>query len=241
MLAKVIKDQVTMESITPFLIPEIGEVQELSSGNFVYPQPTSFEPIQLAEEIVFEEHSDEEILQTAHAEAARIIAEAEREKALLEEAIKEKALQDVRQSVETEVNAQVSEMRQNLASTIAEISALRSEVVDKAEEDLVKLALEIAKKIVGREVAIDREIALTLVKVSLKRLHDRTAATIRLHPEDFAFIQLQREKLDIHGVLELVEDISISPGGCLICTESGDIDGRIESQFEEISHGLLKK
>ena len=107
------------------------------------------------------------------------------------------------------------------------------------QEPEVELALEIAKKVVGREVSLDREIALTLVKVSLKRLNSRAAAQVHLSPDDFAFVDAHREKLDFHGSLEIIEDRSVSPGGCLVRTDTGDIDARIESQFDEISHGLI--
>jgi len=88
-------------------------------------------------------------------------------------------------------------------------------------------------------VTIDREIALTLVKVSLGKLHNRSIAEVHLNPEDYAFVQAHLEKLDFRGSLELVEDRSISVGGCLIHTETGEIDARIKSQFDEIAYGLL--
>ena len=99
--------------------------------------------------------------------------------------------------------------------------------------------LQVADSVGDREVTIDREIAFTLVKVSLGKLHDRAVAEVHLSPEDFTYVQAHREKLDFRGSLDLVEDRSISVGGCLIHTESGDIDARIESQFEEIAHGLM--
>ena len=127
----------------------------------------------------------------------------------------------------------------HLANTIAEVGSLGSEMAASVEHELLELAIQIAKKIVAREVTIDREIALTLVKVSLAKLHNRSIAEVHLNPEDYSFVKNHLDKLDFRGKIDLVEDKSISVGGCLIHTETGDIDARIESQFDEISHGLL--
>jgi flagellar assembly protein FliH len=185
--------------------------------------------------------SIEDILQEARDEAAQILAQAEAQSQAIEQAARDRAKIEVRAELEAESQTQVADLREELAATLAEISGLREEITAQAETQLVELALEIAKKVVGREVMFDREIALTLVKVSLSRLQTHSAARIHLHPEDFAFVNAQRERLNFHGALEIIEDRSISLGGCLIRTETGDIDTRIESQFEEIAHGLLGK
>jgi flagellar assembly protein FliH len=148
-------------------------------------------------------------------------------------------MQFAQNKIDSEVSAQMNQMREQLTQTIEQVAGLQAEITAGAEIQLVELALEIAKKIVGREVSIDREIALTLVKVSLKRLNVRASAQVHLNPDDFAFVQAHREKLDFHGSIEIMEDRSVSVGGCLIRTETGDIDARIESQFDEVAHGLL--
>lgn len=183
--------------------------------------------------------SPDDVLHNANAEASRIIAEAEESKALIEQAAFEKAELEARSAFESEVAERVSDVREQLLETIEKLSNLSADIVTHVESDLVELAVQIAKKIVRREVSIDREIALTLVRVSLGKLNQRTAAQVHLNPEDLAFVQKNTSSLDFRGALELVEDPSISVGGCLIHTETGDVDGRIESQFDEIAFGLL--
>lgn len=245
MLAKVVKRE-SAGNFASFSLPEVGAVYPKieAASSFSFPVLNELPPVNAAE--TFEDADGagsaataEDILQAAREEAARIIAQAENDREMIEQAAFEKGSQDVVKTIEAEVAAQVSQMRAQLAQTIEQISGLNAEITAGAETQLVELALEIAKKIVGREVTIDREIALTLVKVSLKRLNNRAAAEVHLNPEDYAFVESHREKLDFHGSLEIIEDRSISVGGCLIQTETGDIDARIESQFDEIAHGLL--
>ena len=242
MLAKVIKHQAA-QAFIPYAIPEIGETRAKAESNsaFVFPNIADFAPAPEAHKEIFAAPTVEDVLQNAREEAAQIIAQAEQQSAAIEQIARENAMQEARQILEAENADQFAELRGEFIKTIEQVSGLAEEITKRVETDVVELALQIAKKIVGREVTFDRDIALTLVKVSLKKLHSRAIAQIRLHPEDFAYVQNHREKIDFHGSLEFVEDKSISIGGCLIHTDTGDIDARIDSQFEEIAHGLLGK
>jgi flagellar assembly protein FliH len=180
------------------------------------------------------------IIENARREAARIIADADSSAAEFARAAEERAVGEMQAKIEVEVAEKVAGMRDELAATISQVSALSQIIAARHENDLVELAIAIAKKIVAREVTIDREIAFTLVKVSLAKLHDRAVAEVHLNPEDLAYVESQRERVEFRGALELIADKSVTVGGCLIHTDAGEIDGRIESQFEEIAHGLLQ-
>lgn len=238
MLAKVFKSDIA--SAMPFSIPVIGEPRYPSAGvnEFVVPELDSIQCDVVVSRLI-NDPVTHDILQDARDEAARIIAEAEAHRELIEQSAAERAAAETTETVEVEIAERVADLRVRLAETITKVSSMADKLSTDVESDLVDLAIRIAKKIVAREVTIDREIALTLVKVSLAKLHNRSTAEVHLNSEDFAFVKAHIDKLDFRGSLDIVEDNSISVGGCLIHTETGDIDARIESQFDEISHGLL--
>jgi flagellar assembly protein FliH len=173
-------------------------------------------------------------------EAERIVAEARVRAADIER----QAHEDGRAARAAEVAAEVSRVidpwQEQLTDTLAELAGLRLAISAQAERDLIRLSLEIAKKIVHREVAIDPDVVMALARIGLSRVHNRTAASIHLHPEDLAYVTIHRAKLKGGHELELVEDLSIERGGCLIHTEMGDVDARIEEQFAEIETALLE-
>lgn len=241
MLAKVLKSEAASASM-PLSIPEIGEPHDAPEGinDYVVPPldaiPTGsahIESVPISYPVI------QDIEPQAHDEAAAIVSEAEVHQEMIEASVPENAPTDTTGSIEAEINERVADLRARLAETITKVSSTADRLSADIESELVDLAIRIAKKIVAREVTIDREIALTLVKVSLGRLHNRSAAEVHLNPEDFVYVKAHTDKLDFRGTLNIVEDRSISVGGCLIHTETGDIDARIESQFDEISHGLL--
>lgn len=229
----------------PISIPMIGGdgTQSAPSGvrQLTVPELEPFEFIEEPEqfEAVEQDLTADELLERAQEEAARILAQAEEHAAIIEQVASDKAVQKAKSELAAENEAVFAELRMRLADTIAEVGAIGEDMTANVEEELVELAIQIAKKIVAREVTIDREVALTLVKVSLAKLHNRSIAEVHLNPEDHEFVKNRLDQLNFRGKIDLVEDKSIAIGGCLIHTETGDIDARIESQFDEISHGLL--
>lgn len=241
MLTKVLKSEDAV-GIVAFSIPNIGDSTRPAKGinGFLIPEFEGTRP-----EIVLDlpeldaPLDDTDILENAKAEAARIIAQAEEQSEVIQQAASDKAAHTSEISFEAAVSERVDEIRGRIVETVGQLTALSADVNTRAETGVVDLALHIAKKIVGREVAIDREIALNLVKISLGKLHNRSVAKVHLNPEDLAFVEQHSEDFNFRGTVELIGDQSISVGGCLIHTETGDIDARIESQFDEIAHGLF--
>ena len=70
------------------------------------------------------------------------------------------------------------------SKSLQEVARLRNEIVAHTEKDLVELALEIARKLVHREIQIDEEIIVTLVRVALERLSALVSGLISLILKD---------------------------------------------------------
>ena len=214
--------------VSEFAFPSVGPSIPASSEAYVFPTIRT-----LAGESVG----------GAFGDVSNAVLKAESERKLIEDAAYEKALADVRSTIDAEIAEraanEIGQMRELLASTIHTISSLSAEITAGVEVEIVKLAVEIARKIVEREITIDPEVAVTVVKRSLDRLHDRAIAEVHLHPVDLSYVRAHQDRLGFRGTLDLKENESVSPGGCIIHTDSGDIDARIESQIDEIANGLL--
>ena len=130
---------------------------------------------------------------------------------------------------------------QRYGDGIVELGKLRAFLFTQVEQQVVKLAIQVAKKIVHREIQADRDIIQTLVRVALGHVAEKSAVTIHLNPTDYNYLleqhtdMSQTEGRDI----SLLADKSIERGGCLIKTDSGDIDARIEEQFREVESAFF--
>lgn len=179
------------------------------------------------------------IVAEAHAEAARIIAATQAQAAELEREARERGLAEARAGFDHEVRQSVADLRERLSSTIDEVAGLRTAITAHAERDLVKLALEIARKIIRREVAADQDIVVTLARIALERLPSRVAAKVRISPEDFEYVTANSQSLGPDRAVELIADFAIKRGGCVVQSEGGSIDARIEEQLAIVEKGLL--
>jgi flagellar assembly protein FliH len=136
----------------------------------------------------------------------------------------------------------VETVLRRFAASLEDLAVLRSEIVKKTEKDLVELALQIARKLIQREIQIDQEIIVTLVRVALGKLIVKNKVTIVVHPFDCEFLKqnipaLQGEKHDVELILKASDELN--RGDCLIESDCGNIDARISEQFNEIERGLL--
>jgi flagellar assembly protein FliH len=181
----------------------------------------------------------EETLQAARVEAQRIVAEAQARAAEIERAARERGRAEAQAQAQVALDQAIADLRAQLTATLDELAQLRGELAARAEQDLVRLALAIAHKVVQREVKVDHEIALALARVALARVHSRAGAVVRLHPDDYAYVSAHRERLNSEAAIELVEDRNVGPGGCIVQSEIGEIDSRIEQQFAEIERDFL--
>jgi flagellar assembly protein FliH len=125
-----------------------------------------------------------------------------------------------------------------LNKIIAELAALKKHVRAEAEDDAVKLAIAIARRVLYRELATDPEAILGLVKAAFSKLNARETQRLRLSPSDAAMIQEHRAKLQIPPGLEIAPDGSLTPGSAIFETSRGDLDASIETQLSEIDRGL---
>ena len=123
-----------------------------------------------------------------------------------------------------------------------ELKEIRTELYRNAEKETVNLALAIAAKIVRYEVAINKNVVVSIVKEALKKLVDYDRVIIRVNPSDYQFLKTQKHQfsdlVDNKEKMTFEEDETILSGGCLIETSLGDIDARIEKQLETVEEAL---
>src|SRR3989304_289786 len=76
-------------------------------------------------------------------------------------------------------------MLRRLSDSVHELEELRRTMIRQTEHQIVQLAIEMARRIVRREVQTDNDLLCAMARVALDRLGDTTPATIRLNPEDY--------------------------------------------------------
>jgi flagellar assembly protein FliH len=139
----------------------------------------------------------------------------------------------------------VESLMRRYAEVVLEIGKIKAGLYSQVEREVVKLAVEVAKKIVCREIQADPEVIQALVRVALSHVAEKSAVTVHLHPTDYNFVLEHRSQLMAPGEsgceVVLLADKGIERGGCLVETECGEIDARIEERFREVERGFFEE
>lgn len=130
----------------------------------------------------------------------------------------------------------LAEQQKLICDALLSFQQERAMYYSKAEEQLVQLALSIARKILHREAQVDRMVVAGLVKVMLERMQQGTKAVVRIRPEE-AFTW--RHYFNTNPDVEVIEDPKVEPGACKIETELGIADMGLEAQLKEVEHGFF--
>ncbi len=129
-----------------------------------------------------------------------------------------------------------------LGQVVRQLDEIRNEIYRHSEKEVVSLAMGIATKIVRHEVTIDKNIILNVLKQALKKIVGYDNIKIRVNPSDLQFLKTQNHKfshlIDNMESVVFEEDEAILTGGCLIETNSGDIDARIDKQLEAVEEAF---
>ena len=144
-----------------------------------------------------------------------------------------------------EVNARLEAVIRRLQEAAEEAVRRRDRALAQAEEDVVKLALAVAERVVRREVAAGPEVTAAVVRSVLEEMPAASAGrvVVRLHPDEHRLLADAWTAGRPGGTgpveLEWVADPGVEPGGCVIETEMGTIDAGLETRLRELAVSLL--
>lgn len=176
----------------------------------------------------------------ARAEARRMLAEAETEARELRETAERLARELREAAYEEGREAALLEFNQLLLDT----RERRDSAFQTAERDLLRLAVKLAEKIIGREIERDAGALADIVSTALRHARQNESLTVRISPSDMPAIEAHRARLDPAGrarFLDLVPDPRVRPGGCVIESESGTVDAQLDTQLRVLERALLSR
>lgn len=130
---------------------------------------------------------------------------------------------------------------------IEAINARDAHWTGAAKDNVVMLALAVARHIIDREVALDAEIVEQLVRQALETLPIDQPVQVRVHPEDLAHIRSLRAERPASAfgraeqTMSWVPDARIARGGCVVEGRERIVDGRVDSALERVYRRLAHR
>ncbi len=129
-----------------------------------------------------------------------------------------------------------------LESASAVINDHQTAVLRKAPEFAVDMAVSMARNMIYKAMESRPSLRVHALRHIIQMAIDHDSAKIRMHPEDEQSVKgILLEELPDEGAMnkfELILDKSIQLGGCLVETEFGIVDARIDRQLDTIQMEL---
>jgi flagellar assembly protein FliH len=130
-----------------------------------------------------------------------------------------------------------------LQALVRELEQSRLRLNSSAAEHLTRVALATAGKLARRAGAIDPEVLKAQLTNAATLVTHAEDVRLAVHPSQRAILlemlpEVGRDWPSLQHV-ELVEDASISPGGCRIYTRQGLVDAELDAQISQIAAELI--
>ncbi|MDR2630688.1 MAG: flagellar assembly protein FliH [Spirochaetaceae bacterium] len=190
----------------------------------------------------------------AEEEAERILAEAREKAATIEEdsrgTIENERKEAENQGRETgreagfaEGMAEVERLIERTRTALERAQDKRVEILAETEQQIIDLVLLISRKVIKVISENQRNVVISNVVQALRKVKGRGNIIIKVNLVDVKlttdhtkkFIQL----LEGNQSIQVMEDSSVDPGGCIIETDFGEVDARISSQLAELESKIL--
>lgn len=159
------------------------------------------------------------ILDTAREQARSIVRDAEARAAAIRE--------EARRAGEEEGLARH-------AGAIAAAQAAVDRFYAGAENEVIRLSTGIARKIVGEELRTSPETIVQIVREALAAGRKGRELVVKVHPS-----AVSRVRAGLAPEIQVSGAESVAPGGCVVESEFGIVDARLDTQLRVIERALL--
>lgn len=141
--------------------------------------------------------------------------------------------------------SKMDEMTKQLEALFAALRDLKPQIYSESEEEILKLVLLIARKIIREEISTNTKVIGNTIRTALSFLTEKRKIKIVISPDDMEEVKTllpDLSRLTKGGYFQLIEDNAMEKGGCALETGFGRVNGTIEDQLgmieEEIKNQL---
>ena len=203
-----------------------GEENPQTSGNVI----KAGEDLQKLKEEA--EAEAQKIIEDAKAKAESILADARAQA----EAQKADALEQARRQGQQEAKAEAERAE-------AQRAAEYQKRMDELEPQFVDTITGIYEHIFDVDLHSYREVLCYLISATMRKTEDNRSFLVHVSKEDYPYVSMQKKQIMAgatapNSTVEIVEDMTLGKGECMIETESGIFDCGLGTQLSELRQKL---
>ncbi|MCU0939130.1 MAG: flagellar assembly protein FliH [Burkholderiaceae bacterium] len=128
-----------------------------------------------------------------------------------------------------------SQHGREMARVLDELRGRFAELESDGAEQVLQLALAIARQVVRREVEVDATTVLPALREAVASVIDQqTHPRVHLNPADLDHLRVNLEADGLLKGCRFVPDPGVKRGGCRVETAHSDVDASIESRWQRV-------
>jgi len=129
--------------------------------------------------------------------------------------------------------------RSALEKAAGELRELQQRFLKEAEEQLLKLSVEIARKVLVQEIKAESYEVDPIVRQALGEIPRETDVVVYMNPNDLSRCELAGEgDRDASRQVRFVPDPAVKPAECRLETSQGTVESSVEGHLVEIASAL---
>ena len=129
------------------------------------------------------------------------------------------------------------------ATTMLETLSKCNNYYLEVEKEMTAVVLDAVRKII--DTFNDTETTLNVVREALLRVVNQKHVTLYVHPDQVRHVREKVSTMLSHfhevGYVNVMADIRLTSGGCILETEVGIIDASIDSQLDALKQAMVKQ
>ncbi len=137
------------------------------------------------------------------------------------------------------LQTEVDPWLKRMAKSIEDIATVKQRYLAESEDQLVRLAVAVARRILYREIQVDTEALFGLIHAATQRAELRELNRILLNPKDHQALLPHLERLQLPPRVEIISDTALERGALLLESTSGVLDASIQAQLDEVERGFI--
>jgi len=190
-----------------------------------------------AEQAIRETESQaEQIILDAELKAEQAIEKAEKKADAIREEAREQGRSEGFEEAVQKGAEDLQAASETLKSLVARMETREAELIQLLTPMLSNLSIEVARKIIHKEIADDSSIVTSQSEKAISRILEREKLLIRVHPSDEGVMKDHKAELKdmFDGIdkIEVIGDSGVERGGCIVETNLVRVDAQPKSQLE---------
>jgi flagellar assembly protein FliH len=181
----------------------------------------------------------------AEAEANAIISRAREEEKFIRDTAYNEGFEKGEQDAASAIQEKFSTILSNSANILNSLEQEKREALEDEENSVLDFIFILAKKIIGKELSLDKESMLGMVKTAISELSYKQDVSLFLPPDTALHLNKVKKTIlsefpDLENLV-IVADAALKDGDLIVESKKERLDFRLAAQMDALAENLKQK